>query len=188
MASFTINPVPEMVSQRFRYLPAFVPIIDPTCGRYCLKALLKYWYEVGMGFRYQDIALPKPVSLIADWIGFDPFDDFPPAQYLLIESHDLPQTANAWIARLQQEGPIILGGYLGDATKVSHFILLVGASSDDPPTFFYKDPLAGDVLKSEAFATMQPRIELPIVSARRDILTNLATHLPNAITTLPHAT
>ena len=76
MPSFTINPIPEMVSQRFSYVPQFLPIIDPTCGRYCLKSLLKYWYEKKTNVRYQDILLPKPASRVRDWIAYDPYDDY----------------------------------------------------------------------------------------------------------------
>ena len=92
---------------------------------------------------------------------------------MLTESQYKPDNAGAWIALLREKGPIILRGKLGGATLVWHFILLVGASSDDPATFFYKDPLVGDAVKSEALATMQPRIEKPLVYANRDIMKSL---------------
>jgi hypothetical protein len=181
MPVFHVNPIPEMVSQRFSFLPSFIPIIDPTCGRYCLKSLLKYWYEVTTGARLTDVTLPKPASRLADWIGFDPVDDFPHGKALLAESSNIPQTPEAWIALLRRTGPIILAGRLGQATFVGHYILLVGMSSDGPAKFHYKDPLAGDGVQSEAFATMQARIETPLVFARADITTKIAVFRPPEI-------
>lgn len=172
MPSFTINPIPEMVSQRFNYVPKFLPIIDPTCGRYCLKSLLKYWYEKKTNVRYQDIQLPKPASRLRDWIAYDPYDDYPDAANLLVESCDIPTTAEQWIKRLQDYGPIILRGVLGQAS-VPHFVLLIGASSDNPQTFSFKDPLAGDAITTEPYADMAKRIEAPLVHGRIDIMSHL---------------
>lgn len=172
MPSFTINPIPEMVSQRFKYLPKFLPIIDPTCGRYCLKSLLKYWYEKKANVRYQDILLPKPANRLSDWIAYDPYDDYQHAPNLLLESYDIPTTADQWIKLLQDNGPIILRGVLGEAS-VSHFILLIGASSDNPQTLSFKDPLAGDVVTTEAYAGMASRIVGPLVYGRSDIMSHL---------------
>lgn len=162
--TFTINPMPEMISQRL--LPAFMPtlpIIDPTCGRYCLKALLKHHYERLTTIRAPDITLPRPTTRWKDWIAYDPYDDFQLGQQMLQETNDIPRTLQDWEDRLRQHGPIILTGILGQAS-VHHFILLVG--TDDRGYFRFKDPLAGDVIGEEAFASMQPRIGRPIVYAR----------------------
>lgn len=166
---YTINPLPEMVSQKFWVGKMLgLPIIDPTCGRYCLKALLKYHIEVHRGVRLQDVSLPKPKSTQSDWWGYDPYDDFQYAPQMLSEDSALPKTAADWIALLQQRGPIILRGVLGNAS-VSHFILLVGANSDGAGQFHFKDPLVGDAVGHAPFATMQPKIDVPMVYGRRDI-------------------
>jgi hypothetical protein len=173
---YKVNPMPEMVSQTFWIGSVLhLPIIDPTCGRYCLKGLLKYHWEIHFKQRLVDIALPKPKSRVKDWIAYDPFDDFQLSGELLSESSDLPTTADGWIARLKARGPIVLSGKLGKAS-VPHFILLVGVNSDAPAKFYFKDPLVGDKLGEEAFATMQPRIETPMVYGRLDIAAALVKH------------
>jgi hypothetical protein len=151
--------MPEMVSQKFLLGTLLhLPIIDPTCGRYCLKALLKYCCEVNLGIRPEEIELPRPASRIKDWVAYDPYNDFQYAAEMLEEPDNIPTSIASWINLLRTRGPIILNGVLGTAC-VSHFILLVGADSDEPQKFFYKDPLVGDEVKNEAFATMQERIK-----------------------------
>lgn len=166
--TFDVNPMPEMVSQRL--LPAFMPtlpIIDPTCGRYCLKALLKHHYERLTTIRAPDVTLPRPRSWLKNWIAYDPHDDFQLGAQMLHESSDLPATLQAWENLLRLVGPIILPGVLGQAS-VPHFILLVGTDTTSN-NFRFKDPLAGDAIAEESFLTMQERIETPIVYARQTI-------------------
>jgi hypothetical protein len=173
---YKINPMPEMVSQKLWIgVKTGLPLIDPTCGRYCLKALLKYHIEVHCKVRVPDISLPRRWSYTT-WVGYDPYDDFSLAKDMLRESDDKPKDAAAWIERLKLFGPAILSGYLGNAHVVSHYILLVGASSDGAGKFYYKDPLVGDDVKEESFASMQPKIELPIVVAKGTIGAELAKH------------
>lgn len=174
--SFDVNPMPEMVSQRL--LPSFMPtlpIIDPTCGRYCLKALLKYHYEVLTTIRAPDVNLPRPTTYWKHWAAYDPYDDFQLGPDTLIESYDRPGSLQAWETLLRQVGPIILSGILGQAS-VPHFILLVGTDTNGDGTFRFKDPLAGDVIGQETYGTMQPRIETPLVYARNDIGAVFANH------------
>jgi hypothetical protein len=167
--TFAVDPMPEMVSQRL--LPAFMPtlpIIDPTCGRYCLKALLKHHFERLTTIRAPDITLPKPAKRWKNWVAYDPYDDFQLGPQMLRESNVIPASLQAWEDRLRAHGPIILAGVLGQAS-VPHYILLVGTNTDDGGNFRFKDPLAGDVIGEESFATMQLRIETPIVYARPEI-------------------
>ncbi|MDF1505167.1 papain-like cysteine protease family protein [Roseisolibacter sp. H3M3-2] len=196
---FIVNPLPQMEDQRFfpaRSMVASVPYvgrifkaaIDPTCGRYCLKSLLK-WHkgqaigapvtsiEVGHQFgpppdlaesggRAQ-YALDYMLYLASNWIAYDPVVNFPQARALLTQSLK-PDTVSGWQRILYSHGPIILTGVLGAAT-IPHVILLVGVDYAGTGRFFYLDPLAGDVLQNEPFAGMQARIDDQIVYGQKNI-------------------
>jgi hypothetical protein len=176
MPRFVVAPMPTMECQTFqvgklhRYLAW---IIDPTCGRYCLKSLLKHWHERTTGIRAHDAVL-APTAGYSRFIAFDPFDDFPANAELLIEERQrtlFPQNLDDWIALMTASGPVILNGILGRAS-VSHFILLIGADSDSGE-FIFKDPLVGDAEGRAGFAAMQGRIDT-IVYAGPNMVTRLA--------------
>jgi len=178
MPTFLIDPMPTMISQTYVNIPLpfgyHIPVIDPTCGRFCLKALLKYYYEKHFNVRPHDVELPKPVSRMNDWIGFDPYGDFIYGKEMLKQTNYVPDSIEGWIGLLKAFGPVILSGKLGGATIVGHCILLVGAKSEgNVKEFYYKDPLVGDAVQTEAFATMQPKIEKPLVSASAEIMSHL---------------
>jgi hypothetical protein len=171
--------MPEMVSQTFQIGALLhLPIIDPTCGRYCLKALLKYLYEKNNGVRLQDITLPRPASGMKDWMGYDPYDDFQFADLLLETSHAKPATPAAWTDKLRQCGPIILQGTgIGHARYVGHYILLVGMTDGPTAQFHYKDPLVGDAIQVDDHATLDPKIEVPLIHAAANSGAKLAERL-----------
>ena len=200
MPRFVVNPVPEMVSQRLVPALNFKPMIyaiDPTCGRYCLKALLKYWIEVKQHVRVTDggLMLPRPVKptnwkwlSLSDWldldtydphwIGYDPMRDFQQADNFLVQGSK-PDSLASWKTHLENNGPTILSGKLG-AASVGHYILLIGADTDTA-NFVFKDPLTGDDQKEEAFATMQPRIDNEIVYGDDGKMGNLPAVVGNRI-------
>jgi hypothetical protein len=164
--------MPDMEYQRL--LGGYIPgLIDPTCGRYCLKSLLKYWHEKKEGgSRATRLAIAKPTSGWGNWIGYDAYDDYPHAKELLVESGEKPSSVIAWHELLTRVGPIILAGNgLGAASSwVGHYILLVGVDTDSKvETFYYLDPLVGNVLKKAAWEPMQNRIEACLVYAQSDI-------------------
>lgn len=161
-----------------RLLGGYIPgLIDPTCGRYCLKSLLKYWHEKKQGgVRATRLTIAKPTSGWGDWIGYDAYDDYPHAKELLVESGDKPSSKQAWIELLMRVGPIILAGSgLGAAASfVGHYILLVGVDTDSKNEMFhYLDPLVGNQVKTAAWEPMQERIEACLVYAQHDISTKL---------------
>lgn len=167
--TFDVDPMPEMVSQRL--LPAFMstlPIIDPTCGRYCLKALLKHHYERLFDIRAPDITLPRPKIRWKDWMAYDPYHDFQLGPEMLFVSSCIPDGPQGWEYLLEDHGPIILSGVLGQA-RIPHYVLLVGTITDGDGTFRFKDPLVGDAIREESFPTMQPRIKQRIFYARQAI-------------------
>jgi hypothetical protein len=200
MPRFVVNPVPEMVSQRLVPALNFKPMIyaiDPTCGRYCLKALLKYWIEVKQHVRVSDsgLLLPRPPKpglkswvTLGDWvdiskwdphwIAYDPMKDFQHADNFLVQGSK-PGNIGGWKTHLENNGPTILSGPLG-AASVGHYILLIGADTDNPG-FIYKDPLTGDVEKEESFASMQSRIDDEIVYGDDGKMANLPAVVGNKI-------
>ena len=162
--------------------------IDPTCGRYCLKSLLKWHKGLVTGKRETSIevthrfgeppqfgqtsgraeyALEYMLYLASNWVAYDPVVNFPDAEALL-EQDNKPTSIGGWVATLQAHGPIIITGVLG-AASVPHVILLVGADDAGSGTFYYLDPLAGDVLKDEPYAGMQNRIDTQIVYGKQNI-------------------
>mgnify|MGYP000936652678 CR=1 FL=1 len=198
---FILNPLPHMEDQRFfpaRSRVALIPYvgkivkiaIDPTCGRYCLKSLLK-WHKgqqtepktrvtsIEVGHRFgeppqlekssgrAEYALEYFLYLASNWVAYDPVVNFPDAEALL-EQGIKPTTISGWQQILYSHGPIILTGILG-AASIPHVILLVGVDYDPPGTFYYLDSLAGDELKEEPFAAMQPRIDDQIVYGKKNI-------------------
>lgn len=173
---YTIDPIPDMEYQRL--LGGYIPgLIDPTCGRYCLKSLLKYWYQKreGGGRRVTRIGLEKPNAGWGNWLGFDPYDDYPQAKELLIESYWKPASADSWLELILKVGPIIICGKgVGTASPyVGHYILLVGIHPETPDeTFHYLDPLVGNEVK-RAPQAMQEKIEPLLVYAKDDIATKL---------------
>jgi|GEM_PF-3444699 len=172
---YMINPIPNMEYQRL--LGGYIPgLIDPTCGRYCLKSLLKYWHEKQGGTRATRLSITPPTSGWGDYIGFDAYDDYPHAKDLLVESGDKPASSDSWEELLMRVGPIILAGSgLGQAASwVGHYILLVGVdSSSKTQTFYYLDPLVGDKVQTAAWLPMQQRIVNCLVYAQSDIATKL---------------
>jgi hypothetical protein len=166
--TYLVDPMPEMVSQRL--IANFLPVIDPTCGRYCLKALLKYLYEKHKGVRLKDIILPKPASRLSDWMAYDPIADFQLGEKLLRASSVKPENPAGWTALLKERGPIILQGTgLGQAGFLGHFILLVGMTEGAAAQFHFKDPLAGDDVGTADYARMNPKIDIPLIFAKWDI-------------------
>jgi hypothetical protein len=196
---FILNPLPHMEDQRFfparsrvaalPYVGKIVKVaIDPTCGRYCLKSLLK-WHKsqatgtpvtsIEVGHRYgqapqlqqtsgrAEYALEYILYLASNWVAYDPVGNFPDAEKLLKQDIK-PTTIGGWQNILYSYGPIIITGVLG-AASIPHVILLVGVDYDAPGKFYYLDPLAGDVLKEEAFAGMQGRIDTQIVYGKKNI-------------------
>lgn len=196
---FILNPLPHMEDQRFfpaRSRVAAVPYvgkivkiaIDPTCGRYCLKSLLK-WHKgqatgtsvtaIEVGHRHgpppqleqtggrAEYALEYMLYLASNWVAYDPVVNFPDAEALL-EQGNKPTTISGWQNILYAHGPIIITGVLG-AASIPHVILLVGVDYDGAGRFFYLDPLAGNVLKDEPFAGMQGRIDTQIVYGKKNI-------------------
>lgn len=172
---FKIDPIPDMEYQRL--LGGFVPgLIDPTCGRYCLKSLLKYWCEKSGGPRATRMIIDKPKSGWGDWIAYDAYDDYPHAKDILIEDGYKPGSKGSWIEFLQGNGPIILAGNgLGAASSiVGHYILLVGVDdASDLATFHYLDPLVGNEVKTAGWLPMQENIINCLVYAQKDILKKL---------------
>lgn len=172
---YIINPVPDMEYQRLLggYLPG---LIDPTCGRYCLKSLLKYWYEKRQGGRrITRLTLDKPKSGWGDWIGFDAYDDYPHANEILVQTSVKPASAQAWVELLIAVGPVIIcGDGVGTASSfVGHYILLVGIDPDQKnETFHFLDPLVGNEVRTAPW-TMQQRIEPFLVYASADITEKL---------------
>lgn len=196
---FILNPLPHMEDQRFfpaRSLVASLPYIgaivrmaiDPTCGRYCLKSLLKWHKSVAtgqpvtaieVGHRYgpppqfaqsggrAEFALDYMLYLASNWIAYEPYVNFPDAEALLTQSLK-PASIGEWQKLLYSYGPIILTGVLGGAS-VPHVILLVGVDYAGGGAFYFLDPLRGAALQNEAFAAMQPRIDDQIVHAKKNI-------------------
>ena len=81
---YLCDPVPDMESQKYG---PWGLIHDLTCGRYCLKSLLKYWHEkAGMG-HVTKLTLPDPVSRLRHWMGYDPWDDYQHSRTLLQQSN-----------------------------------------------------------------------------------------------------
>ena len=174
---YQVDPLPEMVDQRLS--PGKLPnwAIDPTCGKYCLMALLKHHFEKLTGLRCSDVQLPKSTSFLGDLVGYDPYDDFPLSGNLLNEQYGgHPNTIGGWLTKLKNHGPIIVNGKgVGHATTVRHFILLVGANtfSDE---LYYMDPLRGlDVFKAD-FATLNGKID-GCVYAKANIGNGMAEHV-----------
>jgi hypothetical protein len=196
---FILNPRPHMEDQRFfpaRSCVAQVPYvgkivkiwIDPTCGRYALKSLLKWHKErhtgtpvtsIEVGHQYGKVpqleatsgkaeyALEYFLYLASNWIAYDPIVNYPDAAALLTQQSK-PTTISDWQKILYSNGPIILSGVLG-AASIPHAILLIGVDYAAPGAFFYLDPLSGDVVKEEPFPNMQNRIEDQIVFGKKNI-------------------
>ena len=172
---YLIDPIPDMEYQRF--LGGYVPgLFDPTCGRYCLKSLLKYWYgKKEGGRRITRLTLEKPKSGWGDWIGFDSYNDYPHAKEILVVTGDKPASADSWQELLMRAGPVIIcGNGVGTASSfVGHYILLVGIYPEkENETFYYLDPLVGNEVKKAAW-TMEQCIEGCLVYAQSDIAEKL---------------
>jgi hypothetical protein len=175
MPSIMVSPMPAMSDQRLgkRTGASFLPdiFIDPTCGRYTLKSLLKHHYERLNNITPENVVMPKPVSKLSDLIAYDPETDFQYFDDLLVAPDYLPASLNAYVDLLTRFGPIIVAGKgVGHAgSLVGHFILLVGGDSDaNPGTLSYKDPLRGDALFTETYVTLGPKITW-LCHARVDI-------------------
>lgn len=174
---YIINPIPDMEYQRL--LGGIIPgLIDPTCGRYCLKSLLKYWHEKRGQRRATRINIVPPESGWGDWVAYDAYNDYPHAKDILVRSGYKPGSPNAWEEHLVNlQGPIILAGKgLGDAASfVGHYILLVGVFPETPnATFHYLDPLVGAQVQTAPFEPMQTNIRRCLVYAKGDICDTLS--------------
>ncbi|MBE3640322.1 papain-like cysteine protease family protein [Mangrovicoccus algicola] len=163
--AFLLDPVPTMHDQRLskRTAASFLPniAIDPTCGRYALKALLKWHYFRATGITAEGVTLPSPGNPLKSLIGYDPETDFEHFGRLLKAPDYLPGDAEGYVERMRSNGPIIASGKgVGHAGSfVGHFILLVGGDAQAAtPVLSYKDPLRGDALHEEGFATLGPKI------------------------------
>jgi len=174
-----IDLIPDMEYQR--YGPWGV-IPDLTCGRYCLKSLLKYWHEkAGMG-HVTRLTLEAPASTLSHWAGYDAWNDYQHAAELLVHDTSKPNTARGWELRLiYAKGPIIIGGRgVGAAFQgfwgygaIPHAILLTGINpANVNATFEYLDPLRGNGVQTAPW-TMQARIYADLVYAQHDITNKL---------------
>lgn len=173
--AYLINSIPDMECQKL--FDGRIPkLIDPTCGRYCLKSLLKYWHEQKQeGERVTRIALQKPKSFIRNWTGFDAYNDYPYADDILVKTRDKPESLEAWQALLMQVGPIIICGKgIGSASRFAgHYLLLLGIDPDnEKDSFYYLDPLEGNKIM-KADISMQKRIGWPLIYAQSDIVAKL---------------
>lgn len=168
---YLIDPVPDMESQKYG---PWGLIHDLTCGRYCLKSLLKYWHEkAGMG-RVTRLTLPDPTSRLRHWMGYDAWENYQHARLLLQQSVK-PLNAAGWesLIRNNAKGPIILtGGGIGGAWRgiggygaIGHVVLLIGVDAN-AGTFTYLDPLTGNTRQQEPIAGMHARIDQQVTYAR----------------------
>lgn len=177
--AYMINPVPDMECQRYG---PFGMVPDLTCGRYCLKSLLKYWHEKTFHVRINRLELPRPASTLSHWIGYDPWTDYQHGQALMFQANK-PQNRQDWEALITRvAGPIILTGDgighafrgLGPIPACGHVILLIGVDGASAnQTFTYLDPLVGNAPQVESFAAMDPRIDQEVTYAKpwiRDLL------------------
>lgn len=178
MVAFSIDPLPDM--ERQVYGPGGI-IHDLTCGRYCLKSLLKYWHERAGNGRITRLNLTGAVPFLANWYGFSPLHDYEHAYALLRHRNGVPPTRAVWLHALLAHGPIILmgrgigGGFagFGPFPAIRHSILLTGIRTDDAnATFRYLDPLMGNQVQTAPWA-MQRLIEPPIVYGAGNIRTLL---------------
>lgn len=137
---FILSPLPHMEDQRF--FPAhsslanvpyvggiFKTAIDPICGRYCLKSLLK-WHrgrvtgnftmDIELEHQYSkpqfnqqkgtsDFVLKHLQNLTSNWFSYAPILNFTNAQ-AMIEEGTKPKSIIGWNRYLNAHGPIILGG------------------------------------------------------------------------------
>lgn len=168
---YMVEPIPEMGDQRI--LPGILPNFahSLTCGRYCLKALLRFHYEALLGARPIKAQLPKAQDEIKRIAAYDPYDDFDYSNELLEETlAPAPSTVEAWMKLLEQRGPIIVCGKgIGKARGVGHYILIIGVEKGNPSGMFsYLDPLRGSVTLRDDFKKIRDKIECR-VSARADI-------------------
>lgn len=177
---YRIDPIPDMECQRYG---PFGLIPDLTCGRYCLKSLLKHWHEkAGLG-RVTRLTLPAPASRLRPWAMYDPYTDYQHAPALLVHDGSRPNSRQGWELRLiYAKGPIIVSGRgigaafagIGGYGALAHSILLVGVDSANVnATFEYLDPLRGNAIQTAPW-TMQARIDSDLVYAQHDITTKLA--------------
>jgi hypothetical protein len=176
---FVVSPLPRMRDQRAS--PGILPnfLIDPTCGRYCLKSLLRWAYSHYLNIVVEELPLPKATtSFYSDIIGYDPYFDFPAAERLLEQVDGRLGTLDAWGNLLRNHGPVILSGDgLGHASSfIGHYILLVGCDFTNN-LMFYKDPLRGNEVFEESFKEMNPKIS-DFVYAKRDIAQRLQAVFP----------
>ncbi len=173
--AYRINPIPDMECQRIGLLA------DLTCGRYCLKSLLKYWHQKSGRPRADRITIPKPASRLKDWMAYDPMGDYQHAAALLVAPNTMPTTMLGWEQLMTRvDGPIILGGTglggafagLGPIPGVPHAILLIGANAASG-NFMYLDPLVGNVPQTVPFQPMQNRID-DLVHSQPDIAAKIS--------------
>ncbi|WP_108259234.1 papain-like cysteine protease family protein [Mangrovicoccus ximenensis] len=158
-----LDPEPVMHDQRLskRTGASFLPniAIDPTCGRYALKALLKWHYRKQTGVTAEGVTLPRPSNPFKSLAAYDPENDFRHFGTLLAAPDNLPGTIGDYVDMLGNFGPLIANGSgVGKAgASVGHYILLVGADAATG-TLYYKDPLRGDQLFDEPHGDLGPKI------------------------------
>lgn len=156
-----VNPMPSMSNQVGK--PGiFLGFIDLNCGWYCTRALLDHWFQKAAGRRAAHIHLPKGTAY-----GFDPKRGLPAAiQGSMTSLDDAPEDPRDMERMLERFGPIIANGKLGGADwggargkkfGINHCILIVGADAN-LGTISYKDPLAGDSVKTERYSHVFKRI------------------------------
>ena len=172
MPFYRIDPIPDMECQ-YRGPGGFIP--DLTCGRYCLKSLLKYWHQKAGRGRITRLEIPPPKNKqaywvqnqIANWVGYDFWTDYEHAQDLMWQA-DRPADAAAWLKLIREVGgPLLLTGPgIGGAYKgmwpipaVGHVILLIGVNTDHPASLEYLDPLVGNLMRAETLAAMDGHID-----------------------------
>lgn len=149
--------MPTMLDQRI-----LGPLIDPVCGAYCLKALLKHHFERIYNKRPDKVEIPRSTRILRNIAGFDPYYDFKYAKKLLhCTAFDPAYTHETIVKALKQYGPIIISGKgLGHAGRsIGHVILLVGGSTlDGKELLHFKDPLRGDDIFTEEFSQIKSKL------------------------------
>jgi len=185
--AYLCNPMPDMQDQRL-FGGRIRGLINPQCGRFCLKSLLKYWHEKRTREVVTRVKFAKAESRSARLYGYHPWFDYQHAADILIieqkSTETMPASSAAWERKLQAaDGPIIVNGDgVGAAASfIGHFILVVGADSGTDVVKFL-DPLRGNVVGSESAATFCPKAA-ELIYARGDICSKI--HDPKYFTIGP---
>jgi hypothetical protein len=167
-----VDPIPQMTHQ---WRPGTGGFFDPNCGWYAEVAAMRQRAAArGMGRHFPD----DPAKLLPKntWFAFNPFTDG--ASFVTPDTK--PLNLHGWKALLQKVGPVIVSGKLGGADwgdvgdlklGIGHYVLIVGASTTNV-TLDYMDPLQGDVVRTDDYVRLEPRINTSIAYIDDDALTD----------------